>query len=124
MAWETDEAAITCLGCGQALRGGKFCSAACHQRELRRRRRARLLRFCARCSVAFVPIRSDARFCSGSCRQKAYRRRKASSEEAPARPTAAPWRAFTSAPRAGSSREAVPEARVAAARIDVRALIG
>jgi predicted nucleic acid-binding Zn ribbon protein len=123
MAWETDEATITCLGCGQALRGGKFCSAACYQRELRRRRRARLLRFCARCSVAFVPVRADARFCSGSCRQKAYRRRKASAETASRRPTAAPWRAFARGP-ARPSGEAVPEAPVAAARIDVRALIG
>ena len=86
MAWETDEATITCLGCGQALRGGKFCSAACYQRELRRRRRARLLKFCARCSVAFVPVRADARFCWAPVAKGATAGRKASAETAPGGP--------------------------------------
>lgn len=76
-AWETDEATVLCLGCGERMaprRGLAVCSGRCAKREWRARRRRDRQAFCAVCYGAFSG-RSDAKYCSGACRQRGYRRR-------------------------------------------------
>ena len=79
-AWETDEAAVSCLGCGQAMpprAGLPVCSSAWRQRERRARRRREMRQLCADCGEVFIATRSNRFFCSAACRQRAWRERKA-----------------------------------------------
>jgi hypothetical protein len=102
---------------------------AIRQREWRRRRRASLRQRCGCCDEIFTPSRSDQAFCSSPCKQKGYRRRKASGETALGKPSAAPWRVFSS-PGVVDTRsrpEAAPRPILRDARgriVDIRALIG
>ncbi len=131
---ETDEATVTCLGCGRVMappRGRMMvCSNACAQRVWRARRRAaRRRQVCATCDQAFIPARSDARYCCSACKLSAYRQRKAAGR-------AVDWKLYTIADRQGpielasfwdvATAAAAPEPaeRTVGVKIDVRALIG
>jgi hypothetical protein len=80
-----------CFNCGRNMRHRKlhshadincFCSAACKEVVLSRRRLQEKRKerrtdgaICVSCSEAFMPKRGDATTCSSACRQRMYRLR-------------------------------------------------